>query len=1674
MAKFLFNTLFLIIFFVSTAYSQHRILLDEDVSDWDAVQTGWTSGSSTAGISMNTFKVTNDGKFLFIYFKSDNTYSLQNTDGVKLYVDSDNNSATGFDKNGIGAEIVFNFGQRRGTAYLNNSQYDISFSDLFMVTTPTIDSDYFEVAISRNAVINNIDVFNSNSDIKLILSDESVSNGSVTNIVNYTFANSSLDPLPYYSFTKKSADHLRIISHNVEFDSFFEEAKKPAYERLYNVINPDIIGFSEIYNHSGADVANRLEEMLPSPTGKNWRTANIQDNFVATRYTIKNSWAAGGFGNGIFLLDLRPDFNTDALVVVAHPPCCNNDANRQTEVDAIMSFIREAKEPGGELALNDSTPILIIGDMNFVGAEQQVTTMLTGDILNEATYGNDFTPDWDGSDFLDAKPLVTELPMTFTQGTGQNPGSFSKGRLDYIIYSGSVLDLQNSFVLYTNSLSEEQLQANNLLSNDTETASDHFPAVSDFLVTATGSGSEPQTTLSSLRMNNSEGRPEMLGTVVTVSGTVTVGQEFGNAGPANIQGENAGMAIYGENLVSGLTIGDQITITSPVGFYNGLTELVYDSGSSTVTVNNGGNNVTPFEATIDDILNQSWNGFEEYEGALVEIKNITIDASGTLASNTNYSISDGQNSMTLRVDDAVDLSGVEITDETYTIVGVISQFDNSSPYSEGYLIYPRFADDIKKQTISSDPVIGELRVNNENGVPELLDEIVTASGVVTANAEFGASGPRYIQDHTGGLAIFGSAFENEFNTGDSVRITSKLSHYNGLTQLIYDANTTVIEIVESNITVQPKTIAIEDILNQTWNGLEEYEGILVTIENATIAETGSFDGNSNYTLTDETGSTVLRVDNDVNLVGQDIPNGTFSVTGIVSQFDFSSPYSEGYQILPRKISDIKMAEETKSISKENLLLYYNDTDEAKAASLAVILQDKLDYLKRYTRSGFYDNEKSFTLYYCTDHAEFNDHKPADTEDFESSYFADGDMIYFMEPTTSEQLNFAESIEQASMFGLARGIIRNEYQTIPLEEWLEYGFASVQAGLNPTSDFLKQQVQSLGRTPKINELNDWDGISDFNKYAFAHTAAEFIGRKFLFSGISYTIHFNSNNTTSYNLWSIKNEEKFDEVWNKYLDLFYLNEVNLMTLQRSSDNFLVYSADVDASYAEEYNDLLEETVTQFSEQLDLTLPQKTSVFIYPSLCDYHNSVGIDFCNPNSIGGGVGIDMFQMVTPRDIDRPTEKMHALAMHEFAHVVQFNIYPAFLPPWLSEGFASFMPGGILSEDEITAIQPQLNQEFNNMFNATGSYPTVEDLSDRNTIDQYGLDYYLLGQVMVDFIVRKHGYISLKEFVKDGGTDFSKLGYTDTEDFENTWFAFYEETYSVENTVKSMTAKKAPAAMTIDGNITEEAWNLSEALEKDVIGTHNNTAMFGVLWDSDYLYVAVNVIDDALFNDGGPGYENDGIEVFIDADFNKGTTYDSFDRQFTKSYSSGGIDESNGNTDGVIHAAKNITGGYSVEIAIPWTNLNISATQNTTIGFDIANNDDDDGDSRESQVVWSGIADNWRNTQYFGEVTLSEELATYTDDFNVEVVPDDYKLYQNFPNPFNPVTIISYATPENGHVSLKVYDLLGKSISTLVHGVKSAGNHTVTFDAGNLNSGVYIYVLETEHFRSARKLLLIK
>ena len=116
--------------------------------------------------------------------------------------------------------------------------------------------------------------------------------------------------------------------------------------------------------------------------------------------------------------------------------------------------------------------------------------------------------------------------------------------------------------------------------------------------------------------------------------------------------------------------------------------------------------------------------------------------------------------------------------------------------------------------------------------------------------------------------------------------------------------------------------------------------------------------------------------------------------------------------------------------------------------------------------------------------------------------------------------------------------------------------------------------------------------------------------------------------------------------------------------------------------------------------------------------------------------------------------------------------------------------------------------------------------------------------------------------------------------------------------------------------------------------------------------------------------------------------------------------------------------------------------------------------------------------------TLSETLVTTLKTSTVvsaeteEVIPVKYSMAQNYPNPFNPSTTIKYSLPKEGNVVLKVYSVMGEEVKTLVNGFRSAGVHTVNFDAssakGGLTSGLYFYKLETPEFSKTMKMLLAK
>jgi ligand-binding sensor domain-containing protein len=88
--------------------------------------------------------------------------------------------------------------------------------------------------------------------------------------------------------------------------------------------------------------------------------------------------------------------------------------------------------------------------------------------------------------------------------------------------------------------------------------------------------------------------------------------------------------------------------------------------------------------------------------------------------------------------------------------------------------------------------------------------------------------------------------------------------------------------------------------------------------------------------------------------------------------------------------------------------------------------------------------------------------------------------------------------------------------------------------------------------------------------------------------------------------------------------------------------------------------------------------------------------------------------------------------------------------------------------------------------------------------------------------------------------------------------------------------------------------------------------------------------------------------------------------------------------------------------------------------------------------------------------------------------PYSYKLLQNFPNPFNPATVISYHLPENTFVTLEVFDMLGREVKVLVRERESAGDHSVTFDASNLSSGTYICRMTAGGYVKAEKMILVK
>lgn len=177
-----------------------------------------------------------------------------------------------------------------------------------------------------------------------------------------------------------------------------------------------------------------------------------------------------------------------------------------------------------------------------------------------------------------------------------------------------------------------------------------------------------------------------------------------------------------------------------------------------------------------------------------------------------------------------------------------------------------------------------------------VGSVVTVTGIVTNGAELGSI--RYFQDGTAGIAAYGSSI-NDVNLGDEVTITGTLKIYNQLLEIDPVSNVVINSI---NNTV-PDPVVLNPL-----QLTEAYEAQLVKLINVTFSDAGGVFSQKKYEFLSEDGESgyIYVKSSQTDIIGQPIPSGLVSVTGLLSQYDYSNP-TAGYQVLPRTIADIQQA-----------------------------------------------------------------------------------------------------------------------------------------------------------------------------------------------------------------------------------------------------------------------------------------------------------------------------------------------------------------------------------------------------------------------------------------------------------------------------------------------------------------------------------------------------------------------------------------------------------------------------------------------------------------------------------------------------------------------------------------------------------------------------------------------
>jgi len=269
-----------------------------------------------------------------------------------------------------------------------------------------------------------------------------------------------------------------------------------------------------------------------------------------------------------------------------------------------------------------------------------------------------------------------------------------------------------------------------------------------------------------------------------------------------------------------------------------------------------------------------------------------------------------------------------------------------------------------------------------------------------------------------------------------------------------------------------------------------------------------------------------------------------------------------------------------------------------------------------------------------------------------------------------------------------------------------------------------------------------------------------------------------------------------------------------------------------------------------------------------------------------------------------------------------------------------------------------------------------------------------------------------------------------------------------------------------------------------------------LVYDDDNLYGFLEVYDDDPYGSDASAvnWQRNAVELYLDGDNSKLHSVVAPDHHLTFRHEHIG-DEVNSDWD--LETGLDSTGiewkitdftkaigqdnvevvGYSVEFKVPLANLDMSNTPGTVIGLEVQQ-DDNDGDAtnpREHVTKWTMFSgdSSWQYASTWGEAVQGDLISVDIKE-KTSQLPTAFSLSQNYPNPFNPSTKISFSITEPGLVLLKVYNLLGQEVATLVNEQLASNTYEVDFVASNLPSGVYFYKVESGNNSMTKKMILLK